>query len=135
MNIDRLYKRLYTSLEKEILKGEKRYHVGAMSLDSSGKVLSVGFNSYHKTHPRQKKYSLKTGSPDKCYLHAEIASLVKARGLVTSMLVLRMTKGGEIKISKPCRICTMAMKEAGVKQVFYTDREGIIRMYSLRRFL
>jgi deoxycytidylate deaminase len=129
MTIPALYKKLYSSLVESILEEDKLYYVGAMCLNSKNKILSLGFNSYVKTHPRQKKYSVKTGSSEKCFLHAEIASLIRAKGKVKTVLVLRLTQNKVIRISKPCKICSLALAEAGVEQVYYTDREGRVVSY------
>ncbi len=51
--------------------------VVATVYDKQGNVVSVGYNSYIKTHPLQAKLACRCGQPEKVYLHAEIAALVK----------------------------------------------------------
>ena len=97
-----------------------RYSVCAIACDKAGNVLAVGFNSYEKTHPRQAKAAAKANQPGKIYLHAEIAALVKARGVVYSLSVARITKDGSGALAEPCPVCRLAMREAGVKLVEWT---------------
>lgn len=83
-------------------------------------MLSVGFNSYEKTHPLQARTAAKANQPGKIYLHAEIAALVKSRGMVYSLSVARITKDGRPALAEPCPVCRLAMKEAGVEKIEWT---------------
>ena len=42
------------------------------------------------------------------------------------MLVTRIQKNGKITMAKPCSCCMALMKEAGIKEVYYTDWDGEI---------
>lgn len=79
------------------------------------KIVSIGFNSYTKTHPRQAALANKKGYPKKQFLHAEIAALIKAPKNADSIIVLRMNKRGELCNAKPCEICAEAIKMANLK--------------------
>lgn len=83
-------------------------------------MLAIGFNSYEKTHPLQARAAAKANQPGKIFLHAEIAALVKARGMVYSLSVARITKDGKAALAEPCPVCRLAMKEAGVKRIEWT---------------
>lgn len=98
-----------------------RYPVCAIACDKAGNVLGIGYNSYEKTHPYQARAAAKAKQPGKIYLHAEIAALVKARGVVYSLSVARITKDGKAALAEPCPVCRLAMKEAGVKRVEWTQ--------------
>lgn len=57
-----------------VVKGKQR--ICAVACDKRGRVLSVGVNSYQKSHPIQAKYAEQTGNPEAQYVHAEVAALV-----------------------------------------------------------
>lgn len=99
----------------------KRYRVIARALDKKGRVLSTKTNSYTQTHPVQKGYAVKAGRPQGEYLHAEVASLLAARGAnVHTLLIARINKDGVPVPAKPCEICELAIKEYGVKEIIHT---------------
>jgi len=97
----------------------------AIAVDSNGVIIAKGTNSYSKTHPMQADYAKKMGRNDAIYLHAEIAALIKCRRDPYIMFVFRFNKKGESVMAKPCPICNLAMKEAGVKKVIYTTNGGV----------
>ena len=131
MTFTRMYAVLYNKIQKTISADPgKMYYVGAVCFDKSYNIVSVGFNSYIKTHPMQKTYAEKAGKSARCYLHAEIAALVHLRQKAYGLLVLRVLANGMVKIAKPCSICDLAIKEAGLEEVWYSDRMG-----SLCRFV
>jgi tRNA(Arg) A34 adenosine deaminase TadA len=67
-----------------------------------------------------------TGRPFREYLHAEIGALVKSKAKAESIMVVRSTRKGFTKCARPCDICMMALREAGVKMIYYSDNEGNI---------
>ena len=58
---------------------KKRFEIKATCYDKRGKIISVGYNSYKKSHPIQSHFARLACLPEKVYLHAEIAALLKAR--------------------------------------------------------
>lgn len=98
----------------------KRQQITALAYDKRGRLLSVGRNSYTKTHPLQAKYGRKAGKPNAIYLHAEVAALVKARGEVYRLVVMRYGSKGQPLLAKPCKACQLAIKEFGVTIVEHT---------------
>lgn len=89
--------------------------------DKRGRILSTGKNSYIKTHPYQAKLGKKMGSPEKIYLHAEIAALIKCRnGIPYKIKIERYDRFGNAKMAKPCPSCEYAIKLAGIKFVEHT---------------
>lgn len=106
---------------------EGKFRHAALCLDSKGRVLSAATNSY-KTHPIQAEYARRSGKAKKVSLHAEIASLVKAKGDVDTLIVARVNRAGELRNSKPCRICQLALSEAEVETVWYSTEEGFDRL-------
>ena len=100
----------------------KRPQITAIIRDRRGKILSVGQNSYVKTHPLQAKHALKTGQPFRQFLHAEIHAIVRCRDLTRahSIFVSRWDAKGNPVLAKPCVICQSAIEAAGIKIVEYT---------------
>lgn len=93
--------------------------ITAVIYDKRGRVLSVGENSYTKTHPKQAKLAARAGLPEKEYLHAEVAALVRCRNLdkAYKIVVTRINKKGKFANAKPCPICSLAIQEAGIQVV------------------
>lgn len=105
-------------------KGRQR--VAAIITDSKGIILSTGLNSYQKTHPVQAHYAEKTDNPYSVYLHAEIAALVKNHSdRATKIYIARLNRKGNYAMAKPCPICTLAIKEAGISEIIYTENEKV----------
>lgn len=94
----------------------------AIIYDKKGKVLSIGQNSYIKTHPLQAKHASKVGLPDKQYLHAEIHAIIRCKDLSKAykIFISRINKHGDPALAKPCPICQSAIKAAGIEQIEYT---------------
>ena len=93
----------------------------AFAYDKRGKLLSVGRNSYIKSHPYQLRVARKSGNPAKIYLHAEVDALIKARGkAVHKLVVMRYGKGGKWLNAKPCPSCEIAIREFRVREVEHT---------------
>lgn len=95
--------------------------VEAYAYDKRGKLLSIGHNSYKRTHPVQARFAKLAGYPQKQYLHAEIDALVRARGRqVHKLFVCRYGRAGETRLAKPCPVCELAINNFRVRLVEYT---------------
>jgi len=103
-------------------KQQRRHCLTAIIKDRKGRVLSIGKNSYTKTHPLQAHYSELVGEPYKVYLHAELDAIIRCRdlGKADSISVFRTTRLGKPADSTPCKICRTAITAAGIKKVFHT---------------
>ena len=101
---------------------KKRFSVSAVIFDKRGRVLSIGKNSYIKTHPLQAEYARRAGEPHKVYLHAEVDAIVKCSNLdrAEKIVVFRHTEDGSPASARPCKICQHAIKLAGIKNVEHT---------------
>ncbi len=124
MKIEIIYKRLIGILKSELKNSCQNYYVLCASLDNHNNIISLGKNSYQKTHPLQKRLAKKCGNGNRSYLHAEIASLVKNRQKPFSIIVIRMTIKGIVRMARPCNICTLALREAQVRYMYYSDNTG-----------
>lgn len=98
----------------------RKFDITALAYDKRGRLLSVGRNSYTKTHPLAGYYGKKTGKPQKIYLHAELHALLRAREKVHKLVVLRYNRDGSPALAKPCPACQMAIRDFNVKIVEYT---------------
>lgn len=98
----------------------KLYIFAAIAVGSNGKRTVTGYNSYNKTHPKQKRYSIRNGeSPDRCYTHAEIHAISKLHG-ADAIYIARVDNRGNTNLAKPCRACRAAIEDSGIKKVVYT---------------
>lgn len=97
-----------------------KQYIIATVYDKKGRVISVGRNSYIKTHPMMHKLGTRLMLPEKIFLHAEIAALVKCRGIPYKIKIERYDKQGNPRLAKPCPICELAIQNAGIKFVEYT---------------
>lgn len=99
-----------------------RKPVGAV-LMRKNKVIATATNQDCKSHPLQAKWAKRVGLDEKIYLHAEIASLIKAREDADKIVVVRI--GGhsqnEMRMAKPCPICEAYLRHAGIKHVYYSE--------------
>lgn len=96
--------------------------VTAMIYDRRGRILSVGQNSYVKTHTLQARHAKKVGHPEKLFLHAEIHAITKCKNLKKAhkIFIARYNKRGEPVIAKPCPVCMSAIRESGIREVEHT---------------
>lgn len=97
-----------------------KHEITATIFDKKGRVLSVGKNSYTKTHPYQAEMARVAGQPEKQFLHAEIDALIRCRGEPYKIKVERVNKKGKYMLAKPCSICELAIKRAGVKFIEFS---------------
>jgi tRNA(Arg) A34 adenosine deaminase TadA len=100
----------------------KRHNITAIIYDRKGKILSIGKNSYIKTHPMQAKFAAQVGEAYKVFLHAEIHAITRCKKLskAYSMTITRFNEDGSPALAKPCKICNSALKFSGIKFVRHT---------------
>lgn len=117
MNSKKAFKLAEIAL-KEAEKSKHRYKLGAI-IFKQGKIISKGYNQTNRYN--RFNYGHWEGS-----LHAELAALLgalkRARG--ASLMVVR--KG--YRMAYPCPDCMAALKDAGIKRVFYTTNNFTIDM-------
>lgn len=99
----------------------KKYKIKAFCYDKRGRILSIGENSYVKSHPLQAYIQRRVGYPEKVYIHAEVQAIIRARGKdIHKIRVERYNSKGEQQNACPCAGCQLAIKEAGIKLVEFT---------------
>lgn len=91
----------------------RQVNVTAIIYDKRGKILSVGKNSYVKTHTLQAKYAKKMGREEAIYLHAEIHAITRCPSLKDAhrIAIFRYDAHGNPANSKPCEICEAVIRE------------------------
>jgi tRNA(Arg) A34 adenosine deaminase TadA len=115
---------LYNALKIAENSVDYRTKVGCVITDKRGKIIASGVNS-RKTHPLQKEMAEKVGLPEKVFLHAEIAALVRCRDEPHTVYVGRITHDGESAVSRPCPICMMSIVESGAKRIVFMNEDGL----------
>lgn len=76
--------------------------------DRKGNVLSIGQNSYSKTHPMQALAAKRVGREEACFLHSEIDAirrLGRDAYKAKNIYVARLDKQNNVVLAKPCDIC------------------------------
>lgn len=98
-------------------------------------IIARGHNQ-NKTHPLQERYNIYRYNtrgnhyyPSK--MHAEIELISKIRYLdinfsEVEIYVYRETKDGKKALAKPCLACETALRELGIKRVYYTGNNSYI---------
>jgi len=104
--------------------------VGAVLLRKS-KIISTAVNLEAKSHPTQAHYGERICREyndyrysEQIYLHAEINCLIRARSDADTIIVVRVNRQNQLRMSLPCPICMLALKEAKIKHCYYTDNVG-----------
>ena len=100
----------------------KSYRFGTI-LAKKRKVLSFGVNRPYETHTRSEHYRFSS-------IHAELDCIIGVpekdiRG--ATMYVFRLSRGGKPGISKPCKHCEELLRRAGIRDVYYLDRNAKIK--------
>lgn len=100
-----------------------RQEMTAIIYDRKGRVISIGKNSYVKTHTLQAKHAEKVGLPSKQFLHAEIHAITKCKDLNKAyrIFVTRYGKNGQPMLAKPCPVCQSAIESSGIQIIEWTD--------------
>jgi len=105
-----------------------KFRVGAVLL-YRGRVVATATNAATKTHPLQARLADRVGRPEKTVLHAEVAALVRCRSQVDTIVVARVDKANQLRLSKPCPVCELAIREAGVMTIYYSTEDGFVQQY------
>lgn len=125
-----LLKRLVKKIQEKHQHHVEQYHLGAIILDRRGNILSTGFNSSQKTHPKQLLYN-KYKNNARIYLHAEIDALVKCKAKPYVMIIARINRKGELRIAKPCDGCIEAIRHSDLKKIYFTNNFGELVLLDL----
>ena len=107
----------------------KKTHVGCVAV-YQGQVIGLGCNC-NKTHPAQKFYNKYRNPSDSLLpkLHAEISCLNQIRHLninftKVKLYIYRIRKDQPYGLSRPCLSCMAAIKDLGIRDIYYTTNDG-----------
>jgi deoxycytidylate deaminase len=91
---------------------KKNFLIKASIFDKKGRLLSVGKNSYTKTHPIQAKYAKRAKLEHKIFLHAEMDAIIRLKDpdKAYKIIIERYDSEGRPVNAKPCAICQAAIK-------------------------
>lgn len=123
-----------------------KQNMTALIKDKRGNIISIGKNSYVKTHPKMIKIAKRIGESNlhRIYIHAEIDAIVKCSNLerAFSIEVYRINKKIGYICSRPCIICATAILETDIKLIKYFNEnkeveevtpEELIKYWKLRK--
>lgn len=108
--------------QRESYKSTSRFRLGAVVVDKRKNVLGVGFNQMERTHPKARFSNEKYP-----FLHAELSALLGLKHEETqggSVYVFRQKKDGTMGNAKPCPGCMQALKDMGIRRVYFSDENG-----------
>ncbi len=96
--------------------------ITAICYDKRGRILSIGRNSYIKTHPLQARLAKEVGQGNRIFLHAEMAAILKVKdwSKIHKMTVVRLNNKGIPMNATPCEICQKAIQLANIRYVEHT---------------
>lgn len=106
-----------------------KVHVGCVAV-YHGQVIGLGCNC-NKTHPTQKFYNQyrepSESMPPK--LHAEINCINQIKHLNINfpkvrLYIYRIRNDRPIGMSRPCPSCMAAIRDLGIKDIYYTTNDG-----------
>lgn len=108
---------------------KNQYVVTAYIKNKRGHVLAMGRNSYSKTHPRMVELGRKVGflNQEKKNIHAEIDAINKCKHLDKAYVIeiyVYSERSKTYRKSKPCPICSEAIKLAGIPYVNFQPKIG-----------
>lgn len=106
-------------------------HIGCVAV-YQGQVIGIGCNC-NKTHPTQKFYNRYRIKSDVMLpkLHAEINCLNQIRHLdinfsKVKLYIYRIRKDQPCGLAKPCPSCMAAIKDLGIRDIYYTGNDGFV---------
>ena len=107
----------------------KKTHVGCVAV-YQGQIIGLGCNC-NKTHPVQKKYNRYRKDLMLPKLHAEISCLNQIKHLdinfsKVKLYIYRIRKDQPYGLSRPCPSCMAAIKDLGIRDVYYTTNAGYV---------
>ena len=95
---------------KHVSGGSVRVY--AIATDKRGNILGQAGNMYTKSSPKQKRWAILAKQPEREFLHAEIATMLRAIKTgkeISKLYVARVDASGNIKDGKPCSVCSLML--------------------------
>lgn len=90
-----------------------------------GKFVTEATNLPNKTHPKQAHYAWLARQERRIFLHSEIHVICRAREPIDELYVARIGKNGDLRMSKPCQTCQLAIEATEtIKKTHYTTNNS-----------
>lgn len=107
-----------------------KIHIGCVAV-YQGNIIGVGCNC-NKTHPKQKfynKYRRRQADTMLPKLHAEMSCINSIRNLdinlsKVKLYIYRIRKDQPFGLARPCPSCMAAIKDLGIRNIYYTTNDG-----------
>lgn len=106
-----------------------KYHIGCVAI-YQGQVIGLGCNC-NKTHPTQKYYNKYRIQSDNLLpkLHAEINCINQIKYLninfsKVKLYIYRIRKDQPYGLARPCPSCMAAIRDLGIRDIYYTTNDG-----------
>lgn len=106
-----------------------KIHIGCVAV-YKGNIIGIGCNC-NKTHPVQKRYNRyrKQSNSMLPKLHAEINCINQIRNLDINfskvhLYIYRIRRDQPFGMSRPCPSCMAAIKDLGIRNIYYTTNDG-----------
>lgn len=123
------YKYFDKAREIATLSDFRKTHVGCIAI-YQGNIIGLGCNC-NKTHPIQQYYNKYRIQSDSMLpkLHAEISCLNSIKDLEINfskvkLYIYRIRKDQAFGLSRPCPSCMAAIKDMGIRDIYYTTNDG-----------
>lgn len=108
-----------------------KVHIGCVAV-YQGSIIGIGCNC-NKTHPTQKFYNKYRKPSDSMLpkLHAEINCINSIKNLDVNfakvkLYIYRIRKDQPFGLSRPCPSCMAAIKDLGIRDIYYTTNDGFV---------
>lgn len=101
------------------LATHNKWRLGSVIV-KGGSILGVGHNRSRNdpTVIEDEKYF-------ECSTHAEVSAIKSTKNPKGAKLfVARLTPADNLALAKPCSRCFQAIKQAGIKKIYYTTSDG-----------
>ena len=124
----KIIKKHLNQVIKEANKSTNRFKIGALIFNKKA-VISTGHNYAKKSV----KHLLPIFQKRKNAVHAEVDSIIKAKTDLKgmSMLVIRLNAYGGLALARPCNYCMTYIDHVGIKNIYYSNRNGDIERIKL----
>lgn len=93
------------------------------------KIVSIGLNSYRKTHVLADKFGHLGAN-----IHSELSACVNLPRSIditrTTLYNVRIRTDGKVALSMPCRCCSKLILAYNIRRVYYSTNQGLFeRMF------
>ena len=125
------YKYFAKARQAAMVSDYYKTHIGCVAI-YQGSIIGIGCNC-NKTHPTQKFYNKYRKQSEIMLpkLHAEISCLNSIRHLdinfsKVKLYIYRIRKDQPFGLSRPCPSCMAAIKDLGIRDIYYTTNDGYV---------